>query len=257
MGLFRKKKADDPQIDALRTEINSMSERLDGADRANSELEARLNTLDRSNEDFEQRFEQRFEKVDGLTVHVQELAEQTELLEQAERPPPFVSTPMPPPPTEQETTAIDHDRLTELASQLEELSVTVATQYLQSPAGREQMDAVDDLNERFGEIAERVSTIDTRVTNVSFELANQLTELSRDIEAINEQRSASVEQPSASRTAAPDDHIEDQIEDQIDLALENVRVTTEKLAAEQARYEIQFREDLADLADRLRRPDDG
>ena len=251
MGLFSKKKADDPQIDALRTEINSMRERLDGADRANSELEARLNTLDHSNTDFEQRVEQRFEKVDSLTVHVQELAEQTEVLEQAERPP-LVSTPMPPPPTEQETTAIDNGRLGELANQLEELSVTVAAQYLQSPAGREQMDAVDELNERFGEIAERVSTIDTRVTNVSFELANQLTELSRDIEAINEQRSASVEQPSASRTAASDE----QIEDQIDLALESVRVTTEKLAAEQARYEIQFREDLADLADRLRHPDD-
>ena len=252
MGLFRKKKADDPQIDALRTEINSMRERLDGADRANSELEARLNTLDHSNTDFEQRVEQRFEKVDSLTVHVQELAEQTEVLEQAERPPPLVSTPIPPPPTEQETTAIDNDRLGELASQLEELSVTVAAQYLQSPGGREQMDAVDELNERFGEIAERVSTIDARVTNVSFELANQLTELSRDIEAINEQRSASVEQPSASRSASSDE----QLEDQIDEALESVRVTTEKLAAEQARYEIQFREDLADLADRLRHPDD-
>ena len=189
-----------------------------------------------------------------MTVHVQELAENTEILEQAERPPPLVSTPMPPPPTELEAAAIDHGRLAELASQLEELSVTVASQYMQSPAAREQMNAVDDLNERFGEIAERVSTIDTRVTNVSFELANQLTELSRDIEAINEQRSASVDQPSNSRAAASAS--EEQIEDQIELALEGVRGTAEKLAAEQARYEIQFREDLADLAYRLRRPDD-
>ena len=254
MGLFRKKKIDDPQIDAMKTEIDSMRQRLDGADRANAELEARLSTLDRSNADFEQRFDQRFEKVDSLTVHVQELAEKTELLEQAERPPPLVSTPMPPPPTELETAVVDHGRLAEMASQLEELSVTVASQYMQSPAAREQMNAVDDLNERFGEIAERVSTIDTRVTNVSFELANQLTELSRDIEAINEQRSASVDQPSNSRAAASAS--EEQIEDQIELALEGVRGTAEKLAAEQARYEIQFREDLADLADRLRRPDD-
>ena len=258
MGLFRKKKIDDPQIDAMKTEIDSMRQRLDGADRANAELEARLSTLDRSNADFDQRLDQRldqrFEKVDSLTVHVQELAEKTEILEQAERPPPLVSTPMPPPPTELETAVVDHGRLDELASQLEELSVTVASQYMQSPAGREQMNAVDDLNERFGEIAERVSTIDTRVTNVSFELANQLTELSRDIEAINEQRSASVDQPSNSRAAASAS--EEQIEDQIELALEGVRGTAEKLAAEQARYEIQFREDLADLADRLRRPDD-
>jgi septal ring factor EnvC (AmiA/AmiB activator) len=250
MGLFHKKKIDDPQIDAMKTEIDSMRQRLDGADRANAELEARLSTLDRSNADFEQRFDQRFEKVDSLTVHVQDLAEKTELLEQAERPPPLVSTPMPPPPTELETAVVDHGRLAEMASQLEELSVTVASQYMQSPAAREQMNAVDDLNERFGEIAERVSTIDTRVTNVSFELANQLTELSRDIEAINEQRSASVDQPSNSRAAASAS------EEQIELALEGVRGTAEKLAEEQARYEIQFREDLADLADRLRRPDD-
>ena len=248
MGLFRKKKEDDSQLDALRTEIDSMRQRLDGADRANADLEARLSTLDHANADFEEQFEKRFEKVDDLSAHVRELAEQAEKQPSLIVSPP---TPPPPPPPEPDAALIDAGKLDELARQLEELSLTVASQYMQSSAGREQMDAVDDLNERFGEIAERVSTIDTRVTNVSFELANQLTELSRDIEAINEQRSASVEPPNVPDTAA----IDGRIDDQIGSALDSVRETTEKLAAEQARYEIQFREDLADLADRLRRPD--
>ena len=216
-------------------------------------MQTRLNTLDRANTAFEQRFE----GVDDLNARVQELADQAEKAEegaQTKPPPLLISTPTPPPPTELETAAIGNDRLADLASQLEELSLTVASQYMQSPTGREQMDVVDDLNERFGEIAERVSTIDTRVTNVSFELANQLTELSRDIEAINEQRSAIIDQPAAPSTAAIGEQIDEQISDQIDSALDTVRETTEKLAAEQARYEIQFREDLADLADRLRRP---
>ena len=38
------------------------------------------------------------------------------------------------------------------------------------------------------------------------------------------------------------------------LAIEAVQSSTERLAAEQARYQIAFREDLAELAERLRRP---
>ena len=36
--------------------------------------------------------------------------------------------------------------------------------------------------------------------------------------------------------------------------MDDVLGSTERLAAEQARYEIQFRADLAELAERLRRP---
>lgn len=251
MGLFRKKKNDDSQLEALLIEIESMRQRLDGADRANSDLEARMSSLDRASSDFQQRLE----KVDDLSVHVQELAEKSE--EAAGRPL-LVSTPTPPPPpppTQADIAPVDESRLNDLAQQLEELSATVASQFTQSPAGREQMDAVDDLNERFGEIAERVSTIDTRVTNVSFELANQLTELSRDIETISDQHGATVEHPTVASSDAIDSQIDDRIGDQLDSALDGVRESTEKLAAEQARYEIQFRQDLADLADRLRRPD--
>ena len=40
----------------------------------------------------------------------------------------------------------------------------------------------------------------------------------------------------------------------VELAIEAVQSSTERLAAEQARYQIAFREDLAELAERLRRP---
>jgi DNA repair exonuclease SbcCD ATPase subunit len=234
MGLFRKRNEDSTQLDSLRTELDSMRERLDGADRTNAVLETRLTAIDQSNETFEQRLEK------------------AETVSQAEPTPLLVSTPAPPPPPPAGNigaAAINEGDLNEIAGQLEELSVTVAAHYTELSAGRAQMDAVDGLNERFGEIAEQISTIDVRVTNVSFELANQLTELSRDIEAVSEQRSASTEQPPITPVAA----IEDQIEDQIDSALDEVRESAERLAAEQARYEIQFREDLADLAERMRR----
>jgi len=42
--------------------------------------------------------------------------------------------------------------------------------------------------------------------------------------------------------------------DRLDAAIDDVLDTTERLAAEQARYEIQFRADLAELAERIRRP---
>ena len=235
MGIFRKKKADNTQLDSLRTELESMRERLDGADRSNAELATRLTTLDQSSADFAQRLE----KVDDLSVHVQELSEKADAAAQAEPQALLLSTPTPPPPPPADDTAastIDEGKLDEIASRLEELSVTVAAHYTELSAGREQMDAVDDLNERFGEIAEQISTIDLRVTNVSFELANQLTELSRDIEAVSEQRSASAEQPSIIPTGA----IDERIEDQIDSALDEVRESTEKLAAEQARFDTDY-----------------
>ena len=48
--------------------------------------------------------------------------------------------------------------------------------------------------------------------------------------------------------------LEARIAERLDTAMEDVLDSTERLAAEQARYEIQFRTDLADLAERLRRP---
>ena len=87
------------------------------------------------------------------------------------------------------------------------------------------------------EMAESVATLDRRMTNVSMELANQLTELSNDLEVL--------------LLAADNEGDEAAV---VGLAIEAVQKSTEQLASEQARYQIQFRQDLAELAERLRRP---
>ncbi len=75
---------------------------------------------------------------------------------------------------------------------------------------------------------ERLVAIDQRMTSVSKELAHQLDELSGDIEA-------------GSHRNALANGVADEL-----------RTTQARLAAEQARYEISFREDLAYLSDQLR-----
>lgn len=105
--------------------------------------------------------------------------------------------------------------------------------------------------------------MDTRVTNISTELANQLTELSRDIDELNRRSQEAAD--AAATTGGSDDEmsastdidtteIEARLAERLDAAIDDVLDTTERLAAEQARYEIKFRADLAELAERLRRP---
>lgn len=84
-------------------------------------------------------------------------------------------------------------------------------------------------------VREHMALLDQRLTNVSTELANQLSELGRDIDGLDQR---------ASEVA--DGVVSDEVVD----ALRGGQV---KLANEQARYEIAFREDLAALAEQLRR----
>jgi DNA repair exonuclease SbcCD ATPase subunit len=84
-------------------------------------------------------------------------------------------------------------------------------------------------------VREHMALLDQRLTNVSTELANQLSELGRDIDGLGQR----VPEPS-----------EDAINGEVVDALRGGQV---KLANEQARYEIAFREDLAALAELLRR----
>lgn len=78
---------------------------------------------------------------------------------------------------------------------------------------------------------QRISAIDTRLTIMTTELSNQLHELSSDIEAIAQQES----DPGSAD------------------ALEQLRVSQIRIANEQARYEIAFRQDLAVIAEQLRK----
>lgn len=93
--------------------------------------------------------------------------------------------------------------------------------------------AANDTNAR--QATEQVATIEQRLNAVSTELANQVSELGRDIDGLAAQ-GGQVAQGTVS-------------EELID-ALKQSQV---KLAAEQARYEIAFRQDLAALAEQVRR----
>ena len=78
-------------------------------------------------------------------------------------------------------------------------------------------------------LASRLDGVDARITSISVELANQIDELSGEVAA-------------SGATAPPTDEV-----------VEELRDAQTRLANEQARYQIAFRQDLADLADRLRR----
>jgi chromosome segregation ATPase len=93
-----------------------------------------------------------------------------------------------------------------------------------------------EVRSQLGQLAEKMGAIDSRVNQVSLELTNQLTELSGDLD----------------RASARADAVE--MIEQLTTRMDDVTGGQQRLATEQARYAIQFREDLADLADRLRRP---
>jgi hypothetical protein len=89
---------------------------------------------------------------------------------------------------------------------------------------------LDMLRARLQRLSDKLDQVDARITSISTELANQITELSGEVESI------------ASDRPPADDVVTE------------IRAAQVQLANEQARYQIAFREDLADLAERLRRP---
>lgn len=83
------------------------------------------------------------------------------------------------------------------------------------------------------QMSKRLEDLDARITAVSTELANQISELGGDIDALQKR--------------AESEPMTDEIADAL-------RESQERLAGEQARYQIAFREDLAKLAEQLKRP---
>jgi predicted nucleic acid-binding Zn-ribbon protein len=94
-------------------------------------------------------------------------------------------------------------------------------------------DGLTALEARIDSLAERLETLDARLTAVSAELAHQLSELGNDIDALTSRD-----------PATPLD----------EATIDELRDSQTRLATEQARYQIAFREDLARLAEQLRRP---
>ena len=85
---------------------------------------------------------------------------------------------------------------------------------------------------RFEQLAAKLAELDARVTAVSTELANQLTELGHDIDALGARPPGDGPDPAV---------------------LGELRDGQVRLANEQARYQMAFREDLARLAGELKR----
>lgn len=92
-------------------------------------------------------------------------------------------------------------------------------------------------------LEERIAAVEVRLTTASTELANQLSELGDDIEALGQQQASL-------REAADGDGDGEGLDTE---ALDALRTAQERLANEQARYQIAFRSDLAQLAEEMRR----
>lgn len=141
-------------------------------------------------------------------------------------------------------------------SELDDLSHQVA----QIDARYAKATDLDALNDTIGTVGDRLTTVSKealaakeqavraheRVSSVSAELANQLTELGRDIDGF-------LAANAAAKAATPV-IAEQTIADEV---LEQLSAAQVKLANEQARYEIAFRQDLASLADQVRRSRSG
>lgn len=87
-----------------------------------------------------------------------------------------------------------------------------------------------DLRRRVDELLARLDGLDARVTSIAVELANQINELSGELDA------------AGAASDAPADEVVSALQD-----------AQTRLANEQARYQIAFRQDLAELAERLKR----
>ena len=216
MGLF-KKRADPAEMERLRAEIESMSSRLAAADAAKQQLD---------------------ERVRGIQQR----------LDTPIAPPPTEPPPAPTPTVD----PADVDRLRadvlRLTTRVDERPTTPTVDPAELAAVR---DEVGRLNQRFdeqpepaggadaGELAEvramverlttRLDEVDARITSISTELANQISEISNDVDALG-------------GNEPPTDEVVDEL-----------REAQTRLANEQARYQIAFRQDLATLAERLKR----
>ena len=111
----------------------------------------------------------------------------------------------------------------ELRAVVEELRETVTT----------QSDALRDANSRLDSISKIVAGLEGKVTSIGTEIGNQVHEIGNEIAAM-------VKKIENAETIAEE-------------SFEQLAANQARLANEQARYEIAFRQDLAQIADMSRR----
>ncbi len=228
MGLFKKRSTDPEEMERLKAEIASMGARLSASDQAKDDLR---------------------QQVDGLATRI----------DRPIAPPP---TKPPPPPV----SSVDPAQLNLMNAKIERLSarideaegsarepveatvdparldeITVALERLASrvdgvemPSDADQAPTVDparldELQATLERITERLDEVDGRITSISTELANQINEISGELNSLGTNEPAT------------------------DEVVDELRDAQTRLASEQARYQIAFRQDLAQLADRLKR----
>lgn len=141
-----------------------------------------------------------------------------------------LDAPTPPPPEPPAPTpTLDPAELDRINARISRLTDRVddASSDGDTPAAASEQ--VEELGSKMQRISDRIDELDQRITSISTELANQITELSGDVEAIGGNEPAT------------------------DEVVGELRDAQTRLASEQARYQIAFRQDLADLADRLKR----
>ncbi len=258
MGLFKKRATDPAEMERLQSEIAAMSARLDEADAAKQELASRLHGLDRQLEErrvapppsppppsplvsaadlevLRARIQRLSDRVDETVRGGAEAADSGDLDQLRDRIEALdarIDSAVSP-----RDAVFDQTALVELRGRLEELthrfdsplSTPPPPEPPSAPVTTADGDALTEVHERLDAIGARLDEVDLRITSISTELANQISELSGDIDTMS------------GREPATDDVVDD------------LRDAQSRLANEQARYQIAFRQDLADLAERLKR----
>lgn len=263
MGLFKRNDQTREELEALRSELSTMRRRLEESDGEKQRLAEHIGRVEaeqRQLTDHVGDVESKVGSVDGsvdsvraevdrlggLAARVDELGESMTARRSTLPPPPVPAT----------------DVLALLQQQLDELAEVIARQRehiadiavvatdtaertdsalvemrsaIDSEAARPREAIDSETRTQLGLLAEKVGAIDSRVNQVSLELTNQLTELSTDLDHSGDTDTS-------------------ELIDDLVARLDEVTNGQERLASEQARYAIQFRADLAELAERLRRP---
>lgn len=229
MGLFSKKSSvSQAEMQAMRAELADMKARLEASEQSRAAVESRLSALavavtnptsPEPDHDLADRVEAIAARLDvGLAGVDPMLVARVDAL----------------------TAKIAAGSTIEplLAARVDEVSARLGT--------------IDGLGAQVAQVAERLASIDAagrvsaeqlvaleqRVASWGTELANQLDELGRDIDALAAHQN---DQPAVAASAIDDE------------VLTDLRTAQVRLAAEQARYEIAFRQDLAVLAEQVRR----
>jgi len=216
--LFNKRRRVDPaELDALRRSLTEVQEALQASEAERATLRLHLEELrDRPQppaEDHEVRG-----RVDALTTSLTAIDTLRERID-----------------------ALQADvigRADELSGRTDELTgrTEELTSRTEDLTGR--IDQISEVRESTTDLQQRLEAVEQRMTSIGTELTNQIDELSGDIDALASLPSNAPTSPAITGDDAA--------------LLGQLRDSQTRLANEQARYQIAFREDLAKLAEQIR-----